>query len=715
MALRSITSKRRLVKNTAALPPRSAHPNVKFTCTSQEPMVIENLPFDKYELEPSPLTQYILARKQPTVCWQIFVANSSKSGEIGHPFGYLKASTNLSCVNMFVMPYNYPVLLPLLEELFKVHRCKPSNDWKTHFGNYLRTMPPYYAAVTIKRALIRMGAPAPLASALITDSMENSLSYLVLNYLKRAKTQAKIEFDKLCNDVISKQNNGKHGVPNETVRVVARSPFKKDLLSHPQLQDKFSQLREQLNDFSGFVVNLSKSRQKSSCSFRNPFDISRSVLLDQVVRMRANFLQPSLSHTQLIDDDSLHSMPVGQMGNYQEHLKRMTPQLRELESQPVRQHMFGNPFKIDKRMMVDEADIDLVGSTSKSPKRLTPMEPASPRINNKRKAGPLPRDFRFSKPESPIHETSSYPSSPSLSPSSHVYTPASPISSGYSNPVLLPPVYTMSSELIASLGTPVVTIAPMQNLESGIVSPSWSSLGSSSLSTSIQTSNNLLNPLDDIDLLNPMSSQDLQDNGGRLQIDYRFVNGDSKNVQAESTRSPSPTLPYNPEPGNGDRPLPTYSNHVKNSSSIANLSQEKQISMILQEVNSNGGDFTKRSGSISNSKKSTNGPVEEAPRKKNTKQDLLDIKKHNLSVRKLVYKEVRRPGRNFAPLFDHLETMQGTLDVRVLLVKEIIKECLRFKRKTLASLLEEFLKRIQNGLQPKLKDLYQAVANKSLV
>lgn len=52
-------------------PPRSAHPNVKFTCDSQDPMVIENLPFDKYELEPSPLTQYILARKQPTVCWQV--------------------------------------------------------------------------------------------------------------------------------------------------------------------------------------------------------------------------------------------------------------------------------------------------------------------------------------------------------------------------------------------------------------------------------------------------------------------------------------------------------------------------------------------------------------------------------------------------------------------------------------------------------------------
>ena len=39
-------------------------------------MVIENLPFDKYEMEPSPLTQFILARKQPTVCWQVTYKNT---------------------------------------------------------------------------------------------------------------------------------------------------------------------------------------------------------------------------------------------------------------------------------------------------------------------------------------------------------------------------------------------------------------------------------------------------------------------------------------------------------------------------------------------------------------------------------------------------------------------------------------------------------------
>lgn len=45
-------------------------------------MVIENLPFDKYEMEPSPLTQFILARKQPTVCWQVNYENNVSAVKI---------------------------------------------------------------------------------------------------------------------------------------------------------------------------------------------------------------------------------------------------------------------------------------------------------------------------------------------------------------------------------------------------------------------------------------------------------------------------------------------------------------------------------------------------------------------------------------------------------------------------------------------------------
>ena len=62
-----------------------------------------------------------------------------------HTTPFVQASTNLLTVNLFVLPYNYPMLLPLLDDLFKAHRLKPTNEWRTQFHNYLRTMPTYYA------------------------------------------------------------------------------------------------------------------------------------------------------------------------------------------------------------------------------------------------------------------------------------------------------------------------------------------------------------------------------------------------------------------------------------------------------------------------------------------------------------------------------------------------------------------------------------------
>lgn len=399
---------------TSVLPGRLAHPNVRFTCTSQEPLVIENLPFDKYELEPSPLTQYILSRKQPKTCWQVFVANSYKNSEVGHPFGYLKASTNLTCVNLFVMPYNYPVLLPLLDELSKIHRWKPTQEWRNQFQNYMRTLPAYYAA-PLRKALTRMGTPMQLAQTLIPENTE-ALSYTVSNYLKRIKNHAKSEYDKMCNDVAQRQNNANNHKNNYNVpeKVQVKVVLKKDLISHPLIADKFTAQRDQLLP-QGSPINLSISvldKKRQSISFKNSFEIPRNRLVYQVVRMRNNFLQPDwISH----DLDSAHSLPISQMGNYQEHLKRQTPQLREIESTPVRQHMFGNPFKIDKRMMVDEADIDLVGSPGTNRNNKRPI--SSIDTNNrasKRKPGPLPKQFKFRRPSETL---SSAPSTPERCPS----------------------------------------------------------------------------------------------------------------------------------------------------------------------------------------------------------------------------------------------------------------------------------------------------------
>lgn len=50
---------------------------------------------------------------------------------------------------------------------------------------------------------------------------------------------------------------------------------------------------------------------------------------------------------------------------------------------------------------------------------------------------------------------------------------------------------------------------------------------------------------------------------------------------------------------------------------------------------------------------------------------------------------------DFAPLFDHLQTIQGSLDTRLGFVRETVNEAMRFKRRHLAGLLEEYLSKLQ--------------------
>lgn len=350
-------------QNSPTLPPRTAHPHVRFSCLDSEPMVIDKVPFDKYELEPSPLTQYILERKSPHTCWQVFVCNSAKYSDLGQPFGYLKASTALNCVNLFVMPYNYPVLLPLLDDLIKVHKFKPTLKWRQSFENYLKTMPPYYIG-SLRKALRIMGAPNLLA-----DNMEYGLSYSVVSYLKKLSQQTKLEYERLIASI------GKKALPEAGMKVRWRGGG----ISLAQHRDFIQQLQSltgeapslpmELNpkEFQGFQLALLNKGLKPQ-SFRNPYDIPRSHLLDQLSRMRKNLLNSGVCTLRGQDSDQLHSVPIAQMGNYQDFLKAAPQPLRDADpEQPKRQHTFGNPFKLDKKgMMIDEADEFVTGPQNKS-------------------------------------------------------------------------------------------------------------------------------------------------------------------------------------------------------------------------------------------------------------------------------------------------------------------------------------------------------------
>ncbi|MGH0150281.1 UNVERIFIED_CONTAM: hypothetical protein FKN15_016884 [Acipenser sinensis] len=258
-------------------PSRTAHPQVRFSCIDSEPMVIDKLPFDKYELEPSPLTQYILERKSPHTCWQVFVCNSAKYSDLGQPFGYLKASTALNCVNMFVMPYDFPVLLPLLG----------------------------------KKPVQENGVP-----------VKNKASTLSLAHCKDFKRLLK-------------------GITGEAPHVLQELNMK---------------------EFTGFQIGI----------------------LNKAMGTDFNVLF----------SDQLHSIPIAQMGNYQEFLKLSPSPLREVDpDQPKRLHTFGNPFKLDKKgMMIDEADEFVSGPQNKSKR---PGDPSMQGVPKRRRCmSPLLRGGR---------------------------------------------------------------------------------------------------------------------------------------------------------------------------------------------------------------------------------------------------------------------------------------------------------------------------------
>lgn len=64
-------------------------------------MVIDKLPFDKYELEPSPLTQYILERKSPHTCWQVLILTCPLN--VCNHSGILESFLEVSKVNLGIV------------------------------------------------------------------------------------------------------------------------------------------------------------------------------------------------------------------------------------------------------------------------------------------------------------------------------------------------------------------------------------------------------------------------------------------------------------------------------------------------------------------------------------------------------------------------------------------------------------------------------------
>ncbi|XP_069496543.1 integrator complex subunit 6 isoform X2 [Ambystoma mexicanum] len=584
-------------QNSPTLPPRTSHPIVRFSCTDCEPMVIDKLPFDKYELEPSPLTQYILERKAPHICWQVYVSNSAKYSELGHPFGYLKASTALNCVNLFVMPYNYTILLPLLDELFKVHKGKPTLKWRQSFENYLKIMPPYYLK-PLKKAVGMMGAPN-----LIADTGEYGLSYSVISYLKKLSQQAKTECDRVIGSV------GKKVVQEIGIKVRSRS----HALSLAQRKD-FKELLQgitgeiphrlldlNMKEYAGFQIAL-LNRDLKPQTFRNAYDIPRTNLLDHLTRMRSNLLKCTRRFLKGQDEDQVHSIPIAQMGNYQEYLKQIPSPLRELDSdQPRRLHTFGNPFKLDKKgMMIDEADEFVSGPQNKHKR---PGEPSMQGVPKRRRCmSPLLRGWPQTPPVLNNHIGGKGPPTPVTQAQPDVIKPI---------PIHKVPE-TNTETLVNHAVENHVADQPQSDVFSSITVES-DFLPSSSPYNSLEQMNHIEDLNHDNSEADNLSDDEFMENHEHVEDTECMANDHS-------------------------------------STSSSNKTRRLLYSRSYEEVNT--------------------------------------------ELKAQIMKEIRKPGRKYENIFSLLKHVQGSLQIRLIFLQNVIKEASRFKKRVLIEQLEGFLEEI---------------------
>nr|XP_019559729.2 integrator complex subunit 6 [Aedes albopictus] len=763
---------------TSNLPPRDAHPKIKIiTPCCDEPVMLRNFPIDKYELEPSPLTLQILSKKETNKVWPLMVSSGMHGIEM--PFGFLKPSSTMTVVSLYVLPYNYQTFLPLINDLFHKYNLNPPNDWIYKFSNYVKSIPQYYCPF-LRRALASTpNVPYQLVQYILPETLDSYLSPAVANYLKQMKNTAKQDQENLCLRVFKQLKQPKPAYHQlETVKLNPGLALKRDLVSHPMLKDAFNKVHADIASFDNYTIVVpTVMRPASTKNYRNPFDIPRRDLIDEIARMRENFFRLPTSGITVFTKDSGHCLPIADMGNYQEYLKNKDAPLRELEPTNVRQHMFGNPYKKDKNMvMVDEADLneiapmkggrgEMAGGALKS--RVDP----NARLSRKRKAGPIRKDYVFkrrcfglsiSSSSSVTSETSSLADFTSDDDSASVMSSMgseadldddqdgrlvvdfefpndkdeeSPINAhvrefiegpdeGGTGPpvpdsinIALPeyppaPITPMPSYHHhhhhpqhphhlhlhqAAPGPPVSIAVPSTSTSlplTGTSSSSSSSPASSSISlasTSAASNNDMNDVLEISNILKTCH------NGGN-----------SYATPEEPPPEPEPKKPHKPSKQS------KASEHSTSTKTESKTTSAAAASSGSDRILLNGGDHlppsTPSKAPVSSTDRKAPRPLTAAEKER--------IREENYTTRTIVFKDIRRPGRNYSQLLEHLHLIKGDLQIKQEFIEMCVHEALRFRRRKMADSIQEWwdgqletMKQQEEKLLKKQQQQQQAKAN----
>ncbi|CCD67654.1 VWFA domain-containing protein [Caenorhabditis elegans] len=374
------------------LPQRTSHPVILCAPIALPLHIRPELPVDKLELEPGGISDIIMEILQGRKDMTVWTYMEGSSNGPTAPFGCLRMNTLGTGITLILMPFNFPMLYSLVEEIVKEPFLNKSQVWRSKLESYFHTVPFYYNT-QIRVCLDKFDVKVDYSS-----SMSMFYPGQLLSNLNRFKAKAREELDQMA--IASKLNDSKTlKIVNPSIRIeriTSRSTIIGLGNSEVDIEDDSLEGYESTPIYAGdFKIPLyppSITDAQLDSAYRTPYSSPIEDLTSKLNRIQANIeLMFDPNKITLLDMaklgtkarfntlEELHNMPQKLMGEYEPYqaarVKYYGQPMRKIDEEKDRTHAFGNPYKlkglgagIDEVM--DSAVVDNNSpSTSGQPKR----------------------------------------------------------------------------------------------------------------------------------------------------------------------------------------------------------------------------------------------------------------------------------------------------------------------------------------------------------